>query len=564
MRVLLDEICTTYGSEPTIARAETFRTGGVLGFFQREHYRLVIDDETGQANALALPPAPLAAAKKKAGGSLSALRLSGLAVADEITAGEEITAAEFFEQMDAEQADITPSLAAGDPWAAMADETEDEAVIAPAALDASWGAPAVIDDLPTFDEVLRRVATMVDAPEVSPVEWPKVAKQAGNEWAEPAVGYPSSHVLDAVAQLEALAQPGALAATTPAADAETAPAEPAPAAETAPGSESLTADILTAVAAELAPAEMAPAAPVPSFDDEDTIVAIHEGNTVSVYSRKTEAEAEAEALTLAGQDLVTRLSGTDAADDTCETNRELVEAHRRLARRLMDAGLGPAAAASVRASVSAGCGLESALIEAMDSLPVADRAPRQAGSLILVVGPGRRAGDEAVRLAAEVGTDPAEVVFATDRRPVWPTPEELLVRSAGDATSLAPTMRADGVGIVAVDAPSGSKSATLLWARRVIDAFDPTHVVAIADAMHKSEDVAAWIAAIGGVDTIVVDNVDTTASPARLTELGLPVSRLGDQPATPARWAATILDRVADVAIDIDLSEAGVGERVSV
>lgn len=555
MRVLLDEICTTYGSEPTIARAETFRTGGVLGFFQREHYRLVIDEQTAAGSAQ--PVTAAAPVKKKAGGSLSALRLSGLAVADEISAsdeittgdgittGEEITAAEFFAQMDAEQADTTPATAGGgDPWAALADEMEDDTVIAPAALDASWGAPAVIDDLPTFDEVLRRVATMVDAPEVSPVEWPKVPRQTGNEWAEPAVGYPSSHVLDAVAQLEALTQPGALTATTPVAVAETAPA----------------AGTITDLAAELSPAEMTPAAPAASFDHEDTIVAIHEGNTVSVYSRKTEGEA----LTMAGQDLVARLSGTDASDDTTETNRELVEVHRRLARRLMDAGLGPAAASAVRASVSAGGGLESALIEAMESLPVADRAPRQAGSLILVVGPGGRAGDEAVRLAAEVGTDPAEVVFATDRRPVWATPEELLVRSAGDATSLAPTMRADAVGIVAVDAPSGSKSATLLWARRVIDAFDPTHVVAIADAMHKSEDVAAWIAAIGGVDAIVVDNVDTTASPARLTELGLPVSRLGDQPATPARWAATILDRVADVAIDIDLSQADVAERVTV
>ena len=47
VRVLLDEICSKYGTEPTISRAETFRTGGVLGFFQREHYRLVVDEPMG-------------------------------------------------------------------------------------------------------------------------------------------------------------------------------------------------------------------------------------------------------------------------------------------------------------------------------------------------------------------------------------------------------------------------------------------------------------------------------------------------------------------------------------
>ena len=45
VRALLDEIRATYGSDPVISRAETFRTGGVLGFFQREKFRLVVDGE---------------------------------------------------------------------------------------------------------------------------------------------------------------------------------------------------------------------------------------------------------------------------------------------------------------------------------------------------------------------------------------------------------------------------------------------------------------------------------------------------------------------------------------
>lgn len=545
MRVLLDEICTTYGSDPTIARAETFRTGGVLGFFQREHYRLVIDEEAVPAEAvtesaerpvISLVEEPAAGpAKKKAGGSLSAIGLSGQ------LAAEEITAAEYFDQLGSEPSPLAPRAAGElDPFASIADEMVDQTYVARLSAPALAHPLPEMVELPSFEEVLRRVATMVDAPEAAPVVWPRVDKDATparpaahfapgagpDVSSAPAAGGTAgslatprgrSRILDALADLEALTEPGALVASAPAIPA---PAPPAGAAPTVAGQTATTETTAT--------------------------------ETTATTDRTGATQLDATA-TAAATDTTAAPAGAATATTTLDTTapRPADEAGRQLVRQLIGAGLDPAAATAVGHAVAAGASLESALMAAMAKLPAPERAPRRPGSLIVVVGAGRQAGDEAVRMAAEVGADPAEVVFATDRRPVWSTPEELLVRSAGEAAALAPNVRDGQVAIVAVDAPNGSKSATILWARRVIDAFDPTFVVAVADAMHKSEDVADWIEGLGGVDALVLDHADTTASPARLTELGVPVSRIGDQPATPARWAATVVDRVADTTIDV-------------
>jgi len=56
--------------------------------------------------------------------------------------------------------------------------------------------------------------------------------------------------------------------------------------------------------------------------------------------------------------------------------------------------------------------------------------------------------------------------------------------------------------------------------------------------------VARWSGALGGTDALALDNIDTTASPAAAVRLGIPVARLDGQPATAARWTATIVDRI--------------------
>jgi hypothetical protein len=66
----------------------------------------------------------------------------------------------------------------------------------------------------------------------------------------------------------------------------------------------------------------------------------------------------------------------------------------------------------------------------------------------------------------------------------------------------------------------------------------------MAGATTKPDDVRRWVTAIGGVDALVMTEVGATATPAAILSLGLPVTRLDDEPATPARWAAVVADLV--------------------
>jgi hypothetical protein len=141
VQVLLNDIRKEYGYDPTITRAETYRAGGVLGFFAREKYRLIVDES----------PA----------GTLNGESDGG----DRLPRG---------------------TLPAGDPFALLADEIDDmvmgdEAVSARMATDQSEATPTVeapapaeapttepqTAEAPSFESVLSKVANLVDAPSAS-------------------------------------------------------------------------------------------------------------------------------------------------------------------------------------------------------------------------------------------------------------------------------------------------------------------------------------------------------------------------------------------------------------
>lgn len=518
VRALLDEIRATYGADPTISRAETFRTGGVLGFFQREHFRLVVEGQpvpaTGGASAPAAGPATedltggvpgapqqlaLAAYAAIAGrkdpaplsGVLSdqiSLRLAGSAAAPMGGLQSLIASGSATTYVPSTSFGSTPS----DPFALLADETEDSFESMPvgtgsvparsfhpaslqtasagvgadlAGTDATIGGGRTqVVEAPSFETVLQRVADLVDRPDATPMVWPEAAAPTSTTgWSQTTEAPPTPEPPQAIG-------------------ASIAPEPP-----------------------QAASADAAPAAP----DTED-----HDGQPTFVAAPPVEAEPLTEAMT------------EDRAD-------------LRLA--LYRAGFNPSMAAEIEGAVAEE-GLEAALLQLFDELPEAPRLPRRNGSLVVVVGPGRRAAAEATRIASEVGADPAGVAFACERRPVWPTTEELVIHSAEDAMELAPGHRRGRIGVVAVDTPVGASST--VWARHIIHALRPTLVVGVVDAMYKNEDIDSWVRALDGVDALVVDNTDVTTSPARVLDLEVPVSRLGEQPASAARWTATILDCV--------------------
>jgi hypothetical protein len=195
-----------------------------------------------------------------------------------------------------------------------------------------------------------------------------------------------------------------------------------------------------------------------------------------------------------------------------------------------------------RLGFSLGADPSRGLLELLEHLPRPDRLPEGRGSVIAAVGDRAAALDLANQLAAELGLDADDVVLAsaTYRRRAVPAHRRIwdLERAEEQRRSwrrrLHPT-------IVAVESAPGRSPD---WARRVLDALEPTMVWGAVEATRKAEDLLSWSDQLGGVDALSVDRVDETLSPATVLRCGIPVGRLDGRPATPALWAALLTPRL--------------------
>ncbi len=524
VRALLDQICTTYGTEPTIARAETFRTGGVLGFFQREHYRLVVDDPDAAATTemATLRPAdgpgpggvpnggrrPGPGGVPKGGRHFASRATVTLATAALSPAG---------------RPPASKASQVGSGLAAYLEAANSEPFFAGARPAAAAG--AVPDRAPLPAELRPAPA----APPRAPVATRPVSTAA----AVATTAAPLSAASDLFGDLaESTVDANLVAPLIDRARALISAPEvvPAPAAMDEPGPtfESVLRRVATMVDA-------------PSTEGEAEMIGAQLFSGGATFE-PVPTTAEATATTATTGTPAAAVERPDSDDDDDDDDPESAWDAAALRMDLVRCGLDPVAVKLVEAAAAAGRSIEGALLDLFAAQPRAPRLPSRPGSLVVVVGPGRRATEEAARIAGQVGSDPAGVALAAARGSVTTRRDELVIHNADEAAEMAPGHRRGRVGVVAVDAQAGAGSVT--WARHVIDALRPTLLLAVVDALYKTEDLEDWIEGLGGVDGIIVDHLDRTASPARILDLELPVSRLGRQPATPMRWVATVLDRL--------------------
>lgn len=601
VRVLLDEICTTYGTEPTISRAETFRTGGLLGFFQREHYRLVVEEASDAAAQPGRPAATRSATGAPAPGSKGGRHFPGGASRAGVAAGgtrRALTAG----RSDRSRSDGPGAgpTGPGSPDPAATTVTLATAAVSPkgrppaskasqvgaglaAYLEAANSEPFFAGPSPlTEAEVVTRANPITPAPSaatpvpplrpVAPVAppVPAAAPPAPAPGYPPAASYPAAtypaatiadggqdlfsdlaeSTLDAnmVAPLIERARSMATApepepASEPPAVPAPEPAGPPAAAEAAP-----TFDAVLRKVASMVEPPARPAGP------DDAARADETGEMIGAQllgDGRTVAESAAQPVTYSSENSETVSTAAflaDAArgpyhdDDDDDDDPESAWDAAALRMDLVRCGLTAVAVDMIEQAAASGRSVDGALLDFFAAQPRPPRLPSRPGSLVVVVGPAGRATEEAARIAAEVGSDPAGVAVASNRGIVTTLRDELVIHNADEAAEMAPGHRRGRVGVVAVDAQVGGGSTA--WARHVIDSLRPTLLLAVVDAMYKTEDLEDWIAGLGGVDGLVVDHVDTTASPARILDLELPISRIDDQPSTPVRWAATILDRL--------------------
>jgi hypothetical protein len=185
------------------------------------------------------------------------------------------------------------------------------------------------------------------------------------------------------------------------------------------------------------------------------------------------------------------------------------------------------------------------LVGLLEHLPWPAPLPLGHGAVIVVAGARHAALDLARSMVDELGLDDEALLLAspgyTGRgRPI---PGHRRLHDADAAAEARRSWRRrTRPTVVAVEAPAGRPGQ---WARRVIDALEPTTVWAAVEASRKPEDLFDWSEQLGGFDALSVTDLDGTVSPAAVLQCGIPVGRLDGRPATPLLWASLLASRLA-------------------
>ena len=188
--------------------------------------------------------------------------------------------------------------------------------------------------------------------------------------------------------------------------------------------------------------------------------------------------------------------------------------------------------------------LEAALRASLIRLLETPAMPRSTGSVVAVVGERNAAMEIARDLSAQAGLDPDSITVATRKRMPARTPEHLVINGSEEAAERRRSWRRrERPSVVVIDAELGRDKGG--WAYHVLAALEPSATWGVVDATRKTEDVAAWVNGLGGVDALAVNDLDATVSPASVLQLDVPVGRLDGRPASPALWAALLTERLA-------------------
>jgi hypothetical protein len=163
--------------------------------------------------------------------------------------------------------------------------------------------------------------------------------------------------------------------------------------------------------------------------------------------------------------------------------------------------------------------------------------------VLAVVGDADRALGLAQDLARELGLQAGDVLLATTDGDTHRVPAWLLLDNRETAGERRRSWwRRDRLTLVAVDSRFGMSTG---WARRMLDALEPTLTWGVIDATWKPEDVERWSDGLGGVDSFALQNVHATVSPAAILNVDVPVARLDGAVATPTVWSSLLAERLA-------------------
>jgi hypothetical protein len=183
------------------------------------------------------------------------------------------------------------------------------------------------------------------------------------------------------------------------------------------------------------------------------------------------------------------------------------------------------------------------LVGVLRTLPPAPQPPSRAGDIVAVVGDGETAWDEGLNVARSIGLDERAMVYVTARQaPTRIAPARRVTGIDQLASRLDRWRKRTTPTVAVLDAPLSVKSAW--WNRRALATLHAQAVWLVVPATRKTDDVAGWAHRLGRADAVMVTDADTSADPASILQLGLPVTWLDGRPATPGAWAGLLVDRL--------------------
>ncbi|WP_229067916.1 hypothetical protein [Actinoplanes sp. DH11] len=184
------------------------------------------------------------------------------------------------------------------------------------------------------------------------------------------------------------------------------------------------------------------------------------------------------------------------------------------------------------------------VLSVLAARPSAPGIPDGPGEILVLAGEVHTAVPIAKQLLEQVHVDQSHLLLAGPSTAGTGLHSSRLISSRGAAESRADKLQSsDHSWIVVIDAPVGGTDP--FWVNDMCDALGATALWAVVDATRKTADTARHLRGLGDVEALVVHSVELTSDPASVLGLDVPIFSLDGKPATPHAWAAMLCARIA-------------------
>ncbi|WP_255657747.1 hypothetical protein [Actinoplanes sp. L3-i22] len=184
------------------------------------------------------------------------------------------------------------------------------------------------------------------------------------------------------------------------------------------------------------------------------------------------------------------------------------------------------------------------VLSVLASRPAAPGIPDGPGEILVIAGEVHTAVPIAKVLLEQIHVDQTHLLLAAPSTAGTGLHSSRLISSPGAAESRADKLQtSDHPWIVVIDAPVGGTDE--FWVNEMCDALGATALWAVVDATRKTADTARHLRNLGEVEALVVHSVELTSDPASVLGLEVPIFSLDGKPATPHAWAAMLCARIA-------------------